>query len=91
MAGTELMRAVIATIRAEAAAQDISLRVLAERSGLKYDRLKGYTARGYEMPLPVAKQLAGGLGMTLADLIRLVEERQERGLSAEDEPPGDDE
>ena len=91
MAGTDLMRAVIATIRAEAAAQDISLRVLAEKSDLKYDRLKGYTARGYDMPLPIAAQLAGGLGMTLADLIRLAEERQERGMPMEDEPSGDDE
>lgn len=91
MAGTDLMRAVIATIRAEAAAQDISLRELAERSGLKYDRLKGYTARGYDMPLPIANQLAGGLGMTLTELIRLAEERQLRELLMDDGQSSDDE
>lgn len=91
MAGVDVMKAVIATIRAEAAAQDISLRELAEKSGLKYDRLKGYTSRGYDMPLPIAQQLAGGLGMTLAELTRLAEERQERGMPIDDEPPSDDE
>lgn len=90
MAGVDLMKAVIATIRAEAAAQDISMRALAIKSGLKPDRIKGYTSRGYEMPLPIAKQLADGLGMPLADLIRLAEERQERGLSADEPREGDE-
>lgn len=91
MAGVDLMKAMVATIRAEAAAQHTSLRALAEKSGLKYDRVKGYTSRGYDMPLPIAKQLADGLGMSLADLVRLAEERQERGLPMEDDSPGNDE
>lgn len=91
MAGVDLMRAVVATIKAEAAAQDMSLRALGEKAGLKEGRIKGYTSpsRGYEMPLPVAKQLAEGLGMPLAELIRLAEERQERGLS-DDDTEGDE-
>lgn len=79
MAGVDLMKAMVATIRAEAAAQELSMRALAIKSGLKPDRIKNYTSRGYDMPLPIAKQLASGLGMTLADLVRLAEERQERG------------
>lgn len=91
MAGVDLMKAAVATLKAEAAAQGLSLRALAEKSGLKYDRLKGYTARGYDMPLPIAKQLAGGLGMSLADLVRLIEERQERGLPMGHDSLDDDE
>ena len=75
-----LNEAVLATVRAEAAAQGLSIRALALKSGISPGTMANYTNRGRTMNLDVIEALAGGLGMSPEVLMtKAVERREETG------------
>lgn len=75
-----LNEAVLATVRAEAAAQGLSIRALALKSGISPGTMANYTNRGRTMNLDVIEALAGGLSMSPEVLMaKAVDRRDETG------------
>lgn len=83
MAQMSLNEAVVATLRAEAAAKSVSIRHLAKLSGMSSNTLNNYVYRGRIFNLDVIEAVAGGLEMPPEELMRLAIERQERGSGDE--------
>lgn len=86
MAQMSLNEAVVATLRAEAAAKGVNIKQLAKQSGMSSNTLNNYVYRGRIFNMEVIEAVAGGLGMTPEDLILLAVQRQKRE-APEPEPP----
>lgn len=80
-----LNEALLATVRAEAAARKISIKALAEKYGIKSGTMANYTNRGRTMPTNVIEKLAAGLDMTPERLVQLAADRR-RELGRVPEP-----
>lgn len=85
MAQMSLNEAVVATLRAEAAAKRVSIRQLAKLSGMSPNTLNNYVYRGRTFNLEVIEDVARGLDMTPENLMQLVIQRQ--GQSRRGEEP----
>lgn len=81
-----LNEAVVATLRAEAAAKGVSIRQLAKLSGMSSNTLNNYIYRGRTFNMDVIDDVARGLEMTPEKLMMLAIERQRRE-SDEPNPP----
>lgn len=86
MAQMSLNDAVVATLRAEAAAKGVSIRQLAKLSGMSPNTLNNYVYRGRTFNMDVIEEVAGGLDMTPEELMTLVVQRRRRE-SSEGDPP----
>ena len=71
-----LNEALLATVRAEAAARKVSLKDLAAKSGIKPGTMANYTNRGRTMNSDVIEKLAAGLEMTPERLVQLAADRR---------------
>lgn len=79
-----LNEALLATVRAEASARRMTIKALAEKSGVKPGTMANYTNRGRTMPTDVIEKLAGGLEITPERLVQLAaDRRRELGRSPE--------
>lgn len=78
-------QAVLATIKGEAKARDISLRDVSTRAGFGKEVVRGYINRGRAMNTDTMEKVAEGLGMDFDDFMDIVMLRlqQSRG-----KPPG---
>lgn len=82
MAQMSLNEAVVATLRAEAAAKGVNIKQLAKQSGMSSNTLNNYVYRGRTFNMDVIEAVAGGLGMSPEDLIVLAVQRQKREASS---------
>ncbi len=74
-----LNAAVAAELRAERAAQNLTVQQLAERSEVPYPSLRRYLAAERHIDVSVLHALANALGTTSGELISAAEERMRRG------------
>lgn len=81
MAQMSLNEAVVATLRAEAAAKGVSVRHLAKLSGMSPNTLNNYVYRGRIFNLDIIEAVSGGLEMEPEELMRLAIERREREMN----------
>ena len=68
-------RAVASQLRAERAAAQMSVRELAEASGVTQQSLLRYLNEKRDIPIPVLYQICSGLGVPVHELIRRAERR----------------
>lgn len=85
MAQMSLNEAVVATLRAEAAAKGVSIRQLAKLSGMSPNTLNNYVYRGRTFNMDVIEEVAAGLKMSPERLMTLAIERREREASGDTE------
>lgn len=71
-----LNEALLATVRAEAAARNLTIKALAAKSGIKPGTMANYTNRGRTMNLETIEKLAAGLEITPERLVQLAAERR---------------
>jgi transcriptional regulator with XRE-family HTH domain len=76
MSEMSLNEALLATVRAEAAARGMSIKALATESGISPGTMANYTNRGRTMNLDTIEKLAGGLGITPERLVQMAAERR---------------